>query len=529
MMTIDFLSKTRFGPQANEVFKMSANDFDKIIDMDSTEFIEKVNDYITTFQSRQLPRLQELKRYYLADNNIKYRETGRDVDRADNRIASDWAKYITVFMQGYMLGNPISYGSDDDGLLDKINDFSKQNGADYHDGLLETDLSIYGRAYELVYSNSEAQERITKLEPEQTFVVYDDTIAANSLFGVRFYQISYSESNTNSFVEVYTADKIYYYKSESSSFSSMTFVDVADHAYDGVTINEYKNNEERLGDFESVLDGIDAYDLSQSELANFQQDLNDAYLVIKGNPVTGTAEPDYQTDGDGELILDDGGRPIPTSNSSTDVFQNMKQARMLVLDNNNDPDGPNPDAFYLTKTYDSTGAEAYKKRLVDDILRFTFTPDTNDQNFAGTQSGEAMKYKLMGNDNLRKTKERLMTRGIMRRLRLLGNVWSIKNSVSTKGKQEGLYNLINDVQVKFTPNVPQNDEERVSQLKQLYGVISDETLFSLLETFTGVDADTEMKRLTDEKQQEVDNFQEKTGYSQLKPDDGGVNEVQNQD
>ncbi|WP_353894740.1 phage portal protein [Leuconostoc mesenteroides] len=522
-MTIDFLTKTRFGPQANEVFKMSANDFENIVDMGSTGFIEKVNDYITSFQSRQLPRLQELKRYYLADNNIKYRDTGRDKDRADNRIASDWAKYITVFMQGYMLGNPITYDSDSESLLDKINEFSKQNGADYHDGLLETDLSIYGRAYELVYSDTNAQERITKLEPEQTFVVYDDTIAANSLFGVRFYQISYSESDTNSFVEVYTADKIYYYKSESSSFNGMTFVDVAEHAYDGVPINEYKNNEERLGDFESVLDGIDAYDLSQSELANFQQDMNDAYLVLIGNPVTGTAEPEYQLDADGKPLLDDFGKPILTVNSSTSVFEDMKKARMLIMDNNSDPDGPNPNAFYLTKTYDSTGAEAYKKRLVDDILRFTFTPDTNDQNFAGTQSGEAMKYKLMGNDNLRKTKERLMTRGIMRRLRLLGNVWAIKNSVSTTGKQECLYDLINDIQVKFTPNVPQNDEERVSQLKQLYGVISDETLFSLLETFTGVDADTEMKRLSDEKQQEANNFQTQTGYAQLKPDDGGVN------
>ncbi|MFT8849019.1 MAG: phage portal protein [Leuconostoc pseudomesenteroides] len=524
-MTIDFLTKTRFGPQANEVFKMSANDFENIVDMGSTGFIEKVNDYIKLFQSRQLPRLQELKRYYLADNNIKYRDTGRDKDRADNRIASDWAKYITVFMQGYMLGNPITYDSESENLLDKINDFSKQNGADYHDGLLETDLSIYGRAYELVYSDTNAQERITKLEPEQTFVVYDDTIAANSLFGVRFYQISYSDSDTNSFVEVYTADKIYYYKSESSSFSSMKFVDVADHMYNGVPINEYKNNEERLGDFESVLDGIDAYDLSQSELANFQQDMNDAYLVLIGNPVTGTAEPEYQLDTDGEPLLDDFGKPIPTANSSTSVFESMKKARMLIMDNNSDPDGPNPNAFYLTKTYDSTGAEAYKKRLVDDILRFTFTPDTNDQNFAGTQSGEAMKYKLMGNDNLRKTKERLMTRGIMRRLRLLGNVWAIKNSVSTTGKQEGLYDLINDIQVKFTPNVPQNDEERVSQLKQLYGVISDETLFSLLETFTGVDADTEMKRLADEKQQDVDNFQAQTGYSRLKPDDGENNET----
>lgn len=520
----EFLNSTRFNQYANDVFKMSADEFESIDDLSGQHFTDRLHDFINTFLRNQLPRLQELKRYYLADNNIKRRETGRDKNRADNRIASDWAKYITVFMQGYMLGNPIQYNSDDK-LLEKIEDFSKQNGADYHDGLIETDLSIYGRAYELVYTDSNAQERITKLAPEQTFVVYDDTIAENSLFGVRFYQIKYSETEINSFVEVYTANNVYYFKSETSAYDNIKLINVSEHMFNGVPINEYKNNEERLGDFESVLDGIDAYDLSQSELANFQQDMNDAYLVIKGNPATGTAEPEYVTDENGEVKLDQYDNPIPNDNSSSDVMNKMLKARLLVLDNNSDPDGVNPDAYYLTKSYDTTGAEAYKKRLVDDILRFTFTPDTNDQNFAGTQSGESMKYKLMGNDNLRKTKERLLTRGIMRRLRLLGNVWSIKNSVATIGKQEGLYDRINDVQVQFTPNVPQNDEERISQLKELYGIISDKTLFNLLETFTGIDAETEMQRLADEKAKAANEFAEQqNAYPDLKSDDGGTDE-----
>lgn len=519
---VDFLSKTRFGPQSNIQFKMSADDFKAMVDMDSDLFIQKVSDFISTFQTEQLPRLQELKRYYLADNNIKYRETDRDSDRADNRIASDWAKYITVFMQGYMLGNPIEYEGDEN-VVEKIDEFAKRNGVDYHDCLIETDLSIYGRAYELVYSNAEAQERVTNLDPEQTFVVYDDTIAQNSLFGVRFYQIRYSATNIESYVEVYTADTIHYYKAKSSEFSTIQKTSEAAHQFGAVPINEYKNNEERLGDFESVLDSIDAYDLSQSELANFQQDMNDAYLVLIGNPVTGTAEPEYILDGNGDPILDDNGRPMLSENSSADVFRDMRKARMLIIDNNNDPDGPNPNAFYLTKSYDTAGVEAYKKRLVDDILRFTFTPDTNDQNFAGTQSGEAMKYKLMGNDNLRKTKERLMTRGIMRRLRLLGNVWGIKSSVSTTKPQDDLYDTINDIQVKFTPNMPTSDEERLVELKTLYGVVSDETLFTLLSTFTGVDADEEMKRLEKEKQAGIDAFQAQTSYQKLAPDDGGGN------
>ncbi|CAH0419428.1 phage portal protein [Periweissella ghanensis] len=511
MNNVNFLNKTRFSPDDNAVFQMAAKDFKLYDDLSTQSFVDKLINYISVFQTDQLPRLKELKRYYLAKNNIKYRETGRDVNRADNKIASDWAKYITVFMQGYILGNPIAY-TGDDGLVEKIEQFNQENSTDYHDGLIETDLSIYGRAYELLYSDEQSQERIVKLDPEGTFVVYDDTIARNSLFGVRVYQIKYSPTSISSFVEVYTADEIYYFSSEASDFTGIKFDRVETSPFQGVPINEYKNNEERLGDFESVLDIIDAYDLSQSELANFQQDMNDAYLVITGNPMTGTSEPEYQTDENGEIVLNEYGNPIAVNNSETDVIQKMLKARLIILDNNNEPDGPNPSAQYLTTTYDSTGAEAYKQRLVHDILRFTFTPDTNDQNFAGTQSGEAMKYKLMGNDNLRKTKERLLTRGIMRRLRLVGNVWSIKNT---------LYGVINDVQLKFTPNIPQNDEERVTQLKALYGVISDETLFELLETFTGVDADEEMKRLDEQKQKGIDDFTAQTNYKQLKPDDGG--------
>lgn len=498
---IEFLSNSRFKSYANNDFIMASEFFDKYKeDMANSEMTEKLEGYITTFLNSQLPRLNELKRYYLADNNIKYRDTGRDKNRADNKIASDWAKYITTFMQGYILGNPIEYGNDDEDLMEKIKDFQKVNNEDYHNGLLETDLSIYGRAYELIYSDEKSQPRLTKLQPENTFVVYDDTIAKNSLFGVRIYQIKYSESDCVSFVEVYTADKIYYYEANNLDFYGIEYKREAESKFQSVPINEYRNNEERTGDYEAVLDSIDAYDLSQSELANFQQDMSDAYLVIVGNPMTGT-EPEYETDEEGNVKTDSNGNPIINENSSSEVLQSMMKARMLILDNNNDPDGPTPTAFYLTKTYDSSGMEAYKSRLVDDILRFTFTPDTSDQNFSGTQSGESMKYKLMGNDNLTKTKIRLLTKGIMRRLRLLGNFWKIGNATATKGKlKDETLDEINNTTIKFTPNIPQNEDEKVTVIKQLYGVVSDETLLTLLSSFTGVEAADELKRLKDEKE-----------------------------
>lgn len=516
MENIQFLSGSRFSNSANDDFIMDRNFFEQNKEnMNSSEMIEKIENIITSFISKQLPRLKELKRYYLSDNNIKYRETGRDKNRADNKIASDWAKYVTTFMQGYILGNPVEYVNEDKDLIEKIVDFQNKNNEDYHNGLLETDLSIYGRAYELIYSDEDSKPRLTKLEPENTFVVYDDTIAKNSLFGVRIYQIQYSETDKKSFVEVYSEDKIYYYQADNLDFSDIKFKDENDNNFGAVPINEYRNNEERTGDYEAVLDSIDAYDLSQSELANFQQDMSDAYLVIVGNPMTGTAT-EYEKDEKGKVKVDEYGQPIEVENSKDGVLDGMMKARMLILDNNNDPDGPTPNAFYLTKTYDTAGMEAYKGRLVDDILRFTFTPDTSDQNFSGVQSGESMKYKLMGNDNLTKTKIRLLTKGIMRRLRLLANFWKIGNATATSGKlSEGTLEKINDTTIKFTPNIPQNEDDKVAVIKQLYGIVSDETLLNMLEPITGIDAESELEKLKAEKESKTDSSNLNNDFSRI--------------
>ena len=235
---------------------------------------------------------------------------------ADNRIASDFAHYITIFEQGYMLGRPVQYKNEDTTLQEQINLFVEENNEAAHNVLIKTDLSIYGRAYELLTverydESSPITVKLTKLAPEQTFVVYDDSYHDHSLFGVNYYTIDYGEGYRKSYIVVYTKDAVYRYADDSrDKNSSMNFVSSEEHFLKGEPINEYKNNEDRTGSYEAVLDTIDAYDLSQSELANFQQDSVDAILVISGNPYTGA------------------------------------------------------DAKYLVKAYDSKGAEDYKLSLI---------------------------------------------------------------------------------------------------------------------------------------------------------------------
>ena len=483
---VKFLSKNRFNPHSNDQIIMLTEDYESI-DFASVKWVEQLKQYINRHKL-QIARLKELKRYYLGDNNIKYRPDKTDKFAADNRISSDFAKYITVFEQGYMLGNPVKYTNEDKILQELIDAFSEQTNEAYHNILIKTDLSIYGRAYELL--NPEEDEsgnvvlKLYHLAPEQTFVIYDDTYQQKSLLGINYYEVDYGGGHRKTVVRVYSDNMIYTYIDDNQDTFGLHLVDETEHYLKGVPINEFKNNEDRTGAYESVLDDIDAYDLSQSELANFQQNSNDAILLITGNPYTGSDDNDYLEDG----------RVNP--NGRLGVALGFKKAQIAVLDDNPNPGGSQPDAKYLVKQYDSAGAEAYKQRLVNDILRFTFTPDILDNNFSGIQSGESMKYKLMASDNYRSKQERLFKKGLMRRLRLAANIWKVKGNEATN------YQAINQTEVIFSPNLPQNDTELANIAKSLFGVVSDQTVYELLEQVTGIDAEDEMKRLKAEEPQE---------------------------
>lgn len=480
---ITFLKNHRYHKNANTIFRMVQEDFDET-DFESDIWITRLEKFVNRHRNEQVPRLEELKRYSLSDNNIKYRPSKTDEFAADNRIASDFARYITIFEQGYMLGQPVQYKNENEDIQEQIDNFSKMNNEDYHNVLIKTDLSIYGRAYELLTTvldeAGSAYVKLVKLNPEQTFVVYDDTTDSNSLFGVYYYTLDYGDGVRKDFINVYTSDMVYMYVNSNQDKKGMHLVDFDNYAFDGVPINEFANNEDRTGAFEPVLDSIDAYDLSQSELANYQQDTMDAILVIAGNPYTGTAQND----------LDEEGNVVP--NSRLAVSLAFKRAKLMYLDDNPNPNGAQPNAFYLVKEYDTEGAEAYKKRLVNDILRFTFTPDVTDDNFSGVQSGESMKYKLMAADNRRVMQQRLFEKGLMRRLRLAVNIWRIK------GNDSVAYDQINDTNIIFTANVPKSDSEIVALASQLVGQVSDETLFEILKTVTGVDPEVELERIKEE-------------------------------
>lgn len=504
---IQLLGQQRFDEEANLVYKVPVSQLPKIdmLDQQTGEVSEFINfkhedmwkmivGFIKHHRERQVPRLKELKRYLNADNNIKRRPNKPD-GRADNRIASDFANFIVSFKQGVLLGNPISYNGDKV-IVERINRFASESNEDYHNQLMSRDAFGLGRAYEWVGRDEYGKETIAKFDAEQTFVIYDNTKDRNSICGVHYFVEKFLDKSFTR-IELYTnCGYNYYFTAKDDDLENAVLDEDGEvqSYFDTVQINEWINNEERTSDFEHVMDSIDAYDLSRSEMANFQQDSSEAYLVIKGNP-------DTADDQEGD-------------NSKLAVFQAMMQARMLVLGDkkiyDNNVAGAEPDAYYLKKEYDVAGMEANDSRTVADILRFTSLIDFTDENIGSNQSGIGFRFKGWGSDNDRKNKERMVKKAIMRRLRLLTHSWSIKDGldkprglidtvkaffVSDEKQQEQLYNKVNEIQIQFTPNVPQSDEEIMSVIAGMVGIVSDQTLCEMAERLTGVPFEEELKRL----------------------------------
>lgn len=145
----------------------------------------------------------------------------------------------------------------------------------------------------------------------------------------------------------------------------------------------------------------------------------------------------------------------------------------MLLASGMNPDGSRSqtDAKYVYKQYDVTGAEAYKDRLQKDIHKISFVPDLTDDAFSGTQSGEAMKYKLFGFQQMTKTGQRGFKKGLMRRYRLLMNMKHFVNEADNTD--------LGNLKITFTPNLPKAILEELKTLVDSGMEISQETLMGL--------------------------------------------------
>lgn len=520
-------SKNRFFKEANQVYTMPAGYFLNI-KHNPQELFQIAFKFMQHHFNSEVPRLQELKRYYLAENDIKNKPTSSAINHSTNRIASAFARYITNIRVGYFLGNDIQFKVNaadfetlSTDLETAINDFNRKVDEPYVEELLKKDLSIMGRAYDLVYIEQGTNEvNLAHIDPTTCFVVYDDGIKPQPLMGVRYYQIGILNQDINTIYEIYTDDMIYRYHTEggipgNNSPTSGAILDSQEPTFFGrVPLTEYINNDERTGDWEAELDQIDALDKSISMMADFQDDFDNANIILTGKFANMT-EPTLMKDDKGNIIKGKDGQPIVLEPSHPDVGPHNHMWYLEPYQMSMGVGQPKqiiqPKAEYLTKQYDSTGWKTYTDFLINEIHKYTNTPNVNDPNFASNASGVAMSYKLWGSDQERKIQEALFEKGLNNRYLACITYWKKVNKLQGNKTADELASMLS---YTFTPNLPKNDAETASLVQTLNntGVLSKETLRELIQPITDVTADTEQQRVDDEQQAAMD---KNTGYDQI--------------
>lgn len=478
---------------------------------DPKEIIPILKYFLTQHYQYQLPRILELERYYKGENDIHFANINISSNRADNRVTAGFPKFITNTRVGYSVGNPIKFqynedkGKDDD-LEEALAEFNSQNDEEYHEKVMKKNLSVTGRAYELEYIKQDTNEvAIRPIDPANAFVVYDTTIEQHSLFAVRYYLIDY-QNQPKYYAEVYTDDSIYYFSDGKTPGSNLKLDNAEEHYFFSVPLTEYINNDERMGDWEASLDKIDAVDKAVSEMANSQEDFANAILKIVG---------DFD-------VTDSNG------NTSEHPQIDRKNAIMWLKpevrsDINGSSSVITPDAGYITKDVNVSEWKVYVDWLSAQIHKDTNTPDTSDENFASNSSGVAILYKLWGSDQERSIQESLYARGLMRRLRVLGNYLEVTGQISSADDVE-------NYKILYTPNLPKNDTETLQNAQVLanLGTESKQTIREVVQKYTGINSDTEEQRVEDEDKKDLDADPMQQVFKRV-PDNSNENEPKDDD
>ena len=421
---------------------------------------EKVVKWIIEKHKEEKARISNLREYYNNNNTTIMNREYKDKNKPSNKLAHPFASYITNMAVGYFLGKPVAYNSENIELLERLNNVFKYNDEADNNTTLAKYASIGGYSVELLYRDEDAMPRFIALPGDEVAIVYDNTLEDNILCAIRYFEEEIpGEDKVKTIINAYTKDSIKTYELVDDEIKYLSDKD-EDNYFGDVPVAVYLNNDEMYGDFEKVKSLIDAYDQAQSDTANDFEYFTNALLVISGTLVD-----------DSEEGLD------------------LKNNRVL---NFIDDKGK---AEYLIKNINDSALENYKNRLVEDIHKFAQIPNLTDEKFAGNVSGESMKYKLMGLENIIGIKEAKFKKGLMRRIELLCNFLNVKTNDLA---------LYTDIQPVFTRNRPQNETELANMVKGLYGLLSDETLISRLPFVEN--AREEIEKRNSEKENSLDSY-----------------------
>ena len=412
--------------------------------------------------AQERSHLRDLKKYYLGEHAI-LNHTRRNKNAPNFKTVANHAKDIADTSTGYFMGNPIKYNNTAESDLEPLLVAFDGAEIDQVDAQNALNMAIYGRAYEYIYAKEGLTELdSTSVDPENVFIVYDDSIERKALFAVYYYEIKDDTKDATKYqAEVFTQNLHYHIVLRDSSTGTTQNEQVEPHNLGQIPIIEYRNNHFAIGDYEQQISLIDAYNSLMGNRVNDKEQAVESILVLYGAQLADNLEDAREAM---KILAEEGLLELPADAK----------------------------ADFLKNSLDENATEILRKALKEDIYTFSHVPNLTDENFAGNSSGVAMEFKLLGLEMITKTKEANYKRGLRQRIAIFAHYLGMQQIALEA----------HSIVPQFSRGLPKNLLELSQIINNLEGKVSLRQLISLLPFVE--DPDAELESLEEEKEKNME-------------------------
>ncbi|HBF73727.1 MAG TPA: phage portal protein [Lactobacillus sp.] len=370
--------------------------------------------------------------------------------KPDNRLVINFPRKAVTTFNGFFDGTPVKIDHPQQGIDTAITTWENINN--FEDTMSEVSKasSIYGRAYFYVYQDETGQPCVAGIDPLNTFLIYDDTVAQKVKYGVHY---GYDNQGymTVSLIST-TNERTFTMNGSSANYLDQTEAII--NPFPIVPIIEAPENKERMAMCADIYSIFDELDKAMSEKANDVDYFADAYLKIVNA---------YMTDDESK------------------AFSGSLRDNRLVVVNGSNQDNAQVD--FMSKPNADTTQENLIDRLVDYIYQIASVTNMNDEAFGGNPSGVTLRLKYQPMKDMAATKSQKFKKSLFE---VFQCVLSTLGGVPADSWQQ--------LQFKFTQSIPQNLLEESQTLVNLYGKVSNKTAFAQMSFIDDPDKEIEQKK-----------------------------------
>ena len=381
-------------------------------------------------------------------------------EKPDNRVPIPFARKIVSTIKGYM-AKPgyITYSSEDEAYQETVKEILDMNDEELETAELLADALTFGVSYEVHTIDEELNHKFYPISPMNGYMIYDDTLARNPIAFVHRETIGFGLKKEE-VQTVYYPDIFIEYRRKQKD-KKWTIEKEQEHPFGMVPAVEYKTDKEKLPVFKPVLPLIDEIDkIMSSDYADELERFANAYLLLMKRISSAVDE-----------------------NGMTDID---KLKKMRVFDDLGSIDGLNSaqgGVAFLTKPSRGSDIAEAADRFERLIYEQSMTINPADDKFSAS-SGIALRYKLLPMEWLCADIEAYFSRGLQRRLEIIGNYLSSIRSIQMQ-----------PVTIHFRRNVPVDLLALAEQAGELQGILSQKTILDTFPADVVPDKIAELERL----------------------------------